>query len=132
MIPTGACASGGPRGFRSNSLPATRGCAEPPPLTHGSRPSATWHAPQTYDWDYFLVAACFQLVGLIMWIVGAQLLKRLFGIEGPGISGLLRRLPGFDIITGGCRAWGMGAGVGQGMRPRSRAQAGGTEGVQSR
>ncbi len=95
-----------------------------PPAVHPSSyrpPTDPWIAPplspQTYEWDYFLVAACFQLVGLLMWIAGAQLLKRLFGIEGPGISGLLRPLPGFSIITGGCWTWNhVGGAGGRGTR----------------
>ncbi|GIL71690.1 hypothetical protein Vretifemale_2214 [Volvox reticuliferus] len=55
-----------------------------------------------YDWDIFLVASGFSLVGAAMWAVPANLL-RLFGIKGVGISDVLCRLPGFGFITGdGC------------------------------
>ncbi|EFJ52719.1 hypothetical protein VOLCADRAFT_115669, partial [Volvox carteri f. nagariensis] len=55
-----------------------------------------------YDWDIFLVASGFSLVGALMWAVPAGLL-RLLGFYGCGISDVLCRLPGFGFITGsGC------------------------------
>ncbi|GLC41104.1 hypothetical protein PLESTB_001792000 [Pleodorina starrii] len=56
-----------------------------------------------YDWDIFLVASGFSLVGAVMWAVPAWLLRRA-GVEGVGISGVLCKLPGFGFITGdGCK-----------------------------
>lgn len=63
-------------------------------------PQYTWYGNVSYDWDYFLVGACFSLVGMLLWAVPAWLLRRYAGIRGPGISGVLRRLPGFRVITG--------------------------------
>ena len=37
---------------------------------------------------------------MIVWAVPAYLLRRFFGIHGPGISGVLGYLPGFKFITG--------------------------------
>jgi len=53
-----------------------------------------------YLWDYFLVALCFSVVGMLIWIIPAQLLKRYAGVEGPGVSGVLSRVPGFRFVTG--------------------------------
>ncbi|KAG2437853.1 hypothetical protein HXX76_005471 [Chlamydomonas incerta] len=60
----------------------------------------TWYGNVSYDWDYFLVGACFSLVGMLLWAIPAWLLRRFAGVHGPGISGVLRRLPGFRVITG--------------------------------
>lgn len=60
-----------------------------------------------YDWDYFLVASGFSVVGMAIWISIAWVLNKAFGIEGPGISGALRAVfvkmhagHVFDKITG--------------------------------
>jgi len=53
-----------------------------------------------YLWDYFLVATCFSVVGVLLWVIPAQLLKRFFGIEGPGVSGVLARVPGWRFFNG--------------------------------
>lgn len=37
---------------------------------------------------------------MILWAVPAYLLRRFFGIHGPGVSGVLGYLPGFKFITG--------------------------------
>ena len=37
---------------------------------------------------------------MIVWAVPSYLLRRLLGIHGPGISGVLGYLPGFKFITG--------------------------------
>ncbi|GIL45946.1 hypothetical protein Vafri_3056 [Volvox africanus] len=70
-----------------------------------------------YDWDIFLVASGFSLVGAAMWAIPAYLL-RLFGIKGFGISDVLCGLPGFGFITGdGCKRDLLSYGF---MRPLAR------------
>ncbi|GAX81943.1 hypothetical protein CEUSTIGMA_g9371.t1 [Chlamydomonas eustigma] len=59
-----------------------------------------WYGDVNYDWDQFMVACSFSVVGMLMWSVPAYILRRYFGIHGPGISGVLCRLPGFRFITG--------------------------------
>ena len=59
-----------------------------------------WYEDITYSYDIFLVASGFSVVGMVMWAVPAWLLKRFAGVEGPGVTGLLKGLPGFKYITG--------------------------------
>ncbi|KAG2497326.1 hypothetical protein HYH03_004490 [Edaphochlamys debaryana] len=60
----------------------------------------TWYGNTTYWWEYFAVAAGFSVIGAAMWAIPANLLRIFAGIHGPGISGLLKPLPGFNFITG--------------------------------
>ncbi len=59
-----------------------------------------WYGDVNYDWDQFLVACGASVAGMILWAVPKYLLRRYLGWDGPGISGLLCRLPGFKFITG--------------------------------
>lgn len=45
------------------------------------------------------MALCFSIVGLLLWIIPAQILK-LYGIDGPGIGGVLMKIPGTKYVTG--------------------------------
>jgi len=40
------------------------------------------------------------MVGVLIWVIPAQLLKRFFGIEGPGVSRVLARVPGWRFFNG--------------------------------
>lgn len=73
-------------------------------LLHACR--YAWYGNVNYDWDYFLVASGFSVIGMLIWMAGAALL-RMCGIEGHSMSSLLRSLfvamrcpRAFDIITG--------------------------------
>lgn len=59
-----------------------------------------WYGNANYDYDYFLVASGFSVVGMALWGGAAFLLKRFLGIDGPGITGVLNHIPGFKIVTG--------------------------------
>eukprot|EP00201_Polytomella_parva_P018345 CAMPEP_0175050242 /NCGR_PEP_ID=MMETSP0052_2-20121109/7157_1 /TAXON_ID=51329 ORGANISM="Polytomella parva, Strain SAG 63-3" /NCGR_SAMPLE_ID=MMETSP0052_2 /ASSEMBLY_ACC=CAM_ASM_000194 /LENGTH=612 /DNA_ID=CAMNT_0016314437 /DNA_START=29 /DNA_END=1867 /DNA_ORIENTATION=- len=59
----------------------------------------TWYDNVNYDWDYFLVASCFSVVGMIAWIVPAQILKY-FGIKGWSFTQIFCHIPGFYFLTG--------------------------------
>ncbi|GFR42610.1 hypothetical protein Agub_g3541 [Astrephomene gubernaculifera] len=59
-----------------------------------------WYGNVNYDWDYFLVASGWSLIGALMWAVPSYLLRTVTGVNGPGISGALKRLPGFGFVTG--------------------------------
>lgn len=52
-----------------------------------------------YAWDYFLVAACTSVGGLLQVVVVKELLA-LAGIQGPGLSALAAKVPGFKYIAG--------------------------------
>lgn len=60
----------------------------------------TWYGNSNYRWQYFAVAAGFSVVGMLLWAAVAQLLRSAFGVEGPGVSGLLLRVPGAKYLLG--------------------------------
>ncbi|KXZ51913.1 hypothetical protein GPECTOR_11g40 [Gonium pectorale] len=74
----------------------------------------TWYGNVSYDWDYFLVASGFSVIGMLMWAVPAALLRRM-GVVAPGLSGVVTRIPGsgyflgdgiqVDLLTLPCMAW---------------------------
>jgi hypothetical protein len=57
-----------------------------------------WYGNQ-YDWRAFLAALCGSVGGLLLWVGGAAAL-RACGVEGPGISALLLRVPGMRFVMG--------------------------------
>ncbi|GFH13867.1 uncharacterized protein HaLaN_09825 [Haematococcus lacustris] len=60
-----------------------------------------WYGNVNYEWHYFLTAAGSSVVGMLLWAGCAYLIRRTTGWEGPGVSAVMQRLPGFHFITGG-------------------------------
>jgi hypothetical protein len=52
-----------------------------------------------YDWHAFLAALGCSTFGCFAWAFGAWLVKKATGKGGPGISGVLMRIPGMKTIT---------------------------------
>lgn len=59
-----------------------------------------WWGAYTYDWDQFMVAAGASVAGMLIWGIPKYILKKHFNIDGPGISGLLMRIPGYRFLAG--------------------------------
>ncbi|KIZ01086.1 hypothetical protein MNEG_6873 [Monoraphidium neglectum] len=60
---------------------------------------ATWSwFTNGYDWRAFLTALVASTLGDVLWCAAASLL-RARGIHGPGISGVLMRVPGMSHVT---------------------------------
>eukprot|EP00879_Flechtneria_rotunda_P007009 GHRR01007358.1.p1 GENE.GHRR01007358.1~~GHRR01007358.1.p1 ORF type:complete len:441 (+),score=103.29 GHRR01007358.1:396-1718(+) len=57
-----------------------------------------WFA-NSYDWRPFLAALLCSSVTTLMWCMAAWLVKRYTGVQGPGISGVLMRVPGMKYVT---------------------------------
>ncbi|MEW5319668.1 MAG: hypothetical protein WDW38_010808 [Sanguina aurantia] len=79
--------------------PHLSGCELPASFAH-TLVLFAWYGNANYNYDYFLVASGFSVVGMVLWALPAFLLKRYLGVEGPGISGVLSKIPGFRIATG--------------------------------
>lgn len=52
-----------------------------------------------YDWRAFLAALACSLGGDLLWCTGAWGVRRFAGVEGPGISGVLMRVPGMSVLA---------------------------------
>jgi hypothetical protein len=52
-----------------------------------------------YDWRAFLVTLVASLVGDVAWCAAAWVFREKLGIRGPGISGVLMRVPGMGLLT---------------------------------
>lgn len=74
--------------------------AEGGPATPGQGATWAWYG-NSYDWRCFLVALGSAVGGLGLWSLGAYGLRRAFGGRGgPGLTGLLMRVPGFRYVVG--------------------------------
>jgi hypothetical protein len=56
-------------------------------------PHTLFPLPRSYDWRAFLMTLFGPAAGLLLWAAGAAA-ARGAGIEGPGISGVVMRIPG--------------------------------------
>lgn len=57
-----------------------------------------WYS-NNYDWKPFLAALAVSAVVMLLFDSGAWLLRRCCGVKGPGISGILMRIPGMKTLT---------------------------------
>lgn len=57
-----------------------------------------WYG-SNYDWRPFLAALLCSSCTLLAWCTVAWLLRKRFGIKGPGISGIVMRIPGAKWVT---------------------------------
>lgn len=57
-----------------------------------------WYG-NNYDWRVFLAALLCSLGSMMVWSVAAWGLERVVGASGPGISGLLMKVPGMKWLT---------------------------------
>lgn len=74
--------------------------AEGGAATPGQGATWAWYG-NSYDWRCFLVALGSAVGGLGLWSVGAYGARRaLGGRGGPGLTGLLMRIPGFRYVVG--------------------------------
>lgn len=55
--------------------------------------------PLTCSWRPFLAALLCSSCTLLVWCSGAWFLRKRFGVHGPGISGLVMRIPGAKWVT---------------------------------
>ena len=57
-----------------------------------------WYG-NNYDWRPFLAALLCSTVPMLLWCTGVYVLRKRFGVRGPGISGLVMRIPGAKYVT---------------------------------
>ena len=63
-----------------------------------------WFGNVNYDWPPFLWAICFSVGGMVLWGGVATLLRKVFGVRGPGVSGVLMKSTSLRLATG-CPDW---------------------------
>jgi len=74
--------------------------ADGSPATAAQGVTWAWFG-NSYDWRCFLVALFSAILGLILWAAGACACRRAYGGRGgPGLTGLLMRVPGFRHVVG--------------------------------
>lgn len=84
-----------------------------------------WYG-NNYDWRPFLAAVLCSTIALWLWCLGALLLRKRFGVHGPGISGLMMRIPGAKYVTASPN-WLPDSGIGAHDLPRIAGAAGGSK-----
>ncbi len=89
--------------------------------------SYAWFDNVNYDYDYFLIASGTSVLGMAIWRASSWVVFRLTGWEGPGVSALFTRVPGYGFITGerpGARLGEGGGAGGQGKTGVGASAAG--------
>lgn len=57
-----------------------------------------WYS-SSYDWKPFLAALLCSSIAMLLWCAVAYALRKRLGVRGPGISGLVMRVPGAKYVT---------------------------------
>eukprot|EP00775_Hariotina_reticulata_P013392 gene13392-13519_t len=52
-----------------------------------------------YDWRQFVAALAGSLGTLLLWCLGSWFVRRSTGFKGPGVSGILMKIPGMKYLT---------------------------------